>query len=544
VPTLKASRLGIARIKQARKEKGWTLYDPRWLIEASKVLEPNTNWELKEELFRGISEGTWKRWGQGKSINAPAFKAYCEVLGLNWEEIVEHQSSTIANTHQDWGEAIDISTFYGRTVELAELEHWIVTDRCRIVAILGMGGIGKTSLSVKLAEQIQPSFEYLIWRSLRNAPPVQELLADLIEFLSDGQETELQGTVEGRVSGLIEYLRKHRCLLLLDDVEIVLRSGGLAGQYREGYQGYGELISRVGQERHQSCLVLTTREKPIEIASLAGATLPVRALRVQGLPKEDARKILEAKGFSTLRRGWEELIALYRGNPLALKIIATTIQEIFNGDISQFLDQSTLVLGDILPSLLYQQFERLSDLEKGIIYCVAIDNEPISIPELKLNLRFSGASLSELLSALESLKRRSLLEEEPTSTEGSAAFLTLQPVIRKYVTNQLIEQVCKDILTVVKNQSIDRLGLLRSHALLKEQEEDNLKEIQFRLILTRVIDRLNMMSRSANSVEKQLHDVLLLLKGQSPQAVGYAKVNILNLLKSTEDGLQQAEIFA
>ncbi len=267
MPTLKASRLGIARIKQARKEKGWTLYDPRWLIEASKVLEPNTNWELKEELFRGISEGTWKRWGQGKSINAPAFKAYCEVLGLNWEEIVEHQSSTIANTHQDWGEAIDISTFYGRTVELAELEHWIVTDRCRIVAILGMGGIGKTSLSVKLAEQIQPSFEYLIWRSLRNAPPVQELLADLIEFLSDGQETELQGTVEGRVSGLIEYLRKHRCLLLLDDVEIVLRSGGLAGQYREGYQGYGELISRVGQERHQSCLVLTTREKPIEIAS-------------------------------------------------------------------------------------------------------------------------------------------------------------------------------------------------------------------------------------------------------------------------------------
>lgn len=89
MPTLKASRLGIARIKQARKEKGWTLYDPRWLIEASKVLEPNTNWELEEELVRGISEGTWKRWGQGKSINAPAFKAYCEVLGLNWEEIVE-----------------------------------------------------------------------------------------------------------------------------------------------------------------------------------------------------------------------------------------------------------------------------------------------------------------------------------------------------------------------------------------------------------------------------------------------------------------------
>jgi len=402
-----------------------------------------------------------------------------------------------------------------------------------------MGGIGKTSLSVKLAEQIHPSFEYLIWRSLRNAPPIQELLADLIEFLSDGQETELQGTVEGRVSRLIEYLRKHRCLLLLDDVEIVLRSGELAGQYRDGYQGYGELIRRVGEERHQSCLVITSREKPIEIASLAGATLPVRALRVKGLPKEDARKILEAKGFSTLKRGWEELIALYRGNPLALKIIATTIQEIFNGDISHFLDQSTLVLGDILPSLLYQQFERLSDLEKGIIFCVAIENEPISISELKLELRFSGASLSELLSALESLKRRSLLEEEPT-IEGTVAFLTLQPVIRKYVTNQLIEQVCKDIVAVVETQSIDKLGLLRSLGLVKEQEQDDVKEIKFRLVVTQVMDRLQMISKSANSVEKQLHAVVLLLKGQSPQAVGYAKVNILNLLGSKKGGFEQA----
>ncbi|HAJ64784.1 MAG TPA: hypothetical protein DCP31_40710 [Cyanobacteria bacterium UBA8543] len=80
--------------------------------------------------------------------------------------------------------------------------------------------------------------------------------------------------------------------------------------------------------------------------------------------------------------------------------------------------------------------------------------------------------------------------------------------------------------------------------MLKEQEEDNVREIHFRLIVRRVMDRLHVMSRSANSVEQQLHEVLILLKGQSPQAVGYAKINILNLLRSTEDDLQQAEIFA
>jgi MinD superfamily P-loop ATPase len=33
-----------------------------------------------------------------------------------------------------------------------------------------MGGIGKTALSVKLAKEIQSEFEYVLWKSLRNAP--------------------------------------------------------------------------------------------------------------------------------------------------------------------------------------------------------------------------------------------------------------------------------------------------------------------------------------------------------------------------------------
>jgi hypothetical protein len=44
---------------------------------------------------------------------------------------------------QDWGEAPETMNFVGRADELALLRGWVVAERCRVVAVLGFGGIGK-----------------------------------------------------------------------------------------------------------------------------------------------------------------------------------------------------------------------------------------------------------------------------------------------------------------------------------------------------------------------------------------------------------------
>ncbi len=204
----------------------------------------------------------------------------------NWLETAANFRSSqgvTTNQQQDWGEAADVSVFYGRIEELATLEQWIIKEHCRLVALLGMGGIGKTTLAVKLAEQVQNKFEYIIWRSLRNAPLVEDILAELIRFLSHEQEVELLVTVDGKISRLISYLRSAPCLLVLDNIEAILLSGECVGRYRAGYEGYGELIRRVGEVHHQSCLILTSREQPEEVTLLAGETLPVRSLQLTGL---------------------------------------------------------------------------------------------------------------------------------------------------------------------------------------------------------------------------------------------------------------------
>src|SRR5690349_4111593 len=53
---------------------------------------------------------------------------------------------------RDWGEAPDVPVFFGRVKELLSLERWVIEERCRLVAIVGMKGIGKTKLSVRLGK--------------------------------------------------------------------------------------------------------------------------------------------------------------------------------------------------------------------------------------------------------------------------------------------------------------------------------------------------------------------------------------------------------
>ncbi|GAB1540599.1 hypothetical protein NUACC21_32680 [Scytonema sp. NUACC21] len=409
--SLKASTEGLKIVERARIRKGWDRQSIAW-ADAAKV-----------------SVATLKRFWQKKNIQAQFFIDICHALGVDWQEIVDNLKS------EDWGEAPEVSAFYGRTQELSTLEQWIVKDRCRLVALPGMAGIGKTALAVKCVEQIKNEFEHFIWRSLRNGPSVNQLLANLFQLLSlqnPSKESYLPEDVGDKISILLDYLRAHRCLLILDNVEAILSSGNFAGYYREAYKDYGELFRRIGEERHQSCLVLIGQENPGEIALLQAQTSLVRTLQVNGLQEVEARKILMSKGLSG-ENTWEVLIKRYRGNPLALKLISSTIQELFNGSVSEYIQYQTLVLGKFYD-VLEEQFERLSKLENQVMCWIALKRQPVSFIELQNKLP-SSLSKSDLINVLESLLNRSLIETTKNEyKDENEVLFTLQPVVMKYVT--------------------------------------------------------------------------------------------------------------
>ncbi|MBV8882417.1 MAG: NACHT domain-containing protein [Chroococcidiopsidaceae cyanobacterium CP_BM_RX_35] len=352
---------------------------------------------------------------------------YARKTQLLQESVTETTSSVRLNgsKHQSWGEAIDVSFFCGRTVELAKLTQWSIHERCRLILLLGMGGIGKTTLTVRCAKQIQEDFEYVVWKSLRNAPSVLSLLTEIILFLSDGlQEVEPLETTDQQISCLIKLLRSKRCLLILDNAESILQSGQRGGHYRNDYEGYGQLLRRVGDECHQSCIILTSREKPVGLTAREGKALPVRSLQLTGLSHSEAQKILEVKGITSTEFESGQLVQCYAGNPLALKISATTIESLYDGNVSKFLQQGTIVFGDIWE-LLDQQFNRLSDLEKQVMYRMAANPNCITLQELQESI-LPKVSNRELIEALESLQQRSLIERQQT-------LFIQHPIIREYI---------------------------------------------------------------------------------------------------------------
>jgi len=398
--------------------------------------------------------------------------------------------------------------FSGREGELKLLEQWIM-EGCQLVTILGPGGIGKTTLAAKLVSQVRKTFKRVIWHSLQSAPRLEMLLKRSV--LPNG--LELPRSEEEQIAVLLHYLRTHRCLLVLDNFESVLRAGKSAGRYSQEYKDYGKLLQRLGETQHQSCVLLTSREQPREVLRLEKTFPTVRSLKLSGVTEQEAREILKNEGLSGVGEDWHKFIQYYAGNPLALKLIAASIRELFGGDIAWFLREGEYVFGELYDAF-NQQFSRLSEQERNIMYWLAIEGEPVSLNDLGENI-LPPISKRELQEAVDSLRRRSMIE-------GKAGRFTLHPAIMEYIIDRLVRAVCKEI-------DAQTWLLLDSHALMQGQAEDYIRTAQINLIVKPVTTYL-CTTYGKEGAEQRLKEMLAKLHAESSQFSGYRAKNLLYLL--------------
>ncbi|MBE9032765.1 AAA family ATPase [filamentous cyanobacterium LEGE 11480] len=397
---------GLTAIEQARTRGLLLGYSPAEIAQIQYATAKTVEVALSQTLYRYVEVVV------GRDRNSLS----------GWRDVADWlQQAGYRSVSQEinWNQVPDVAVFYGRETELQQLQDWmsatVNVDRpCRVVAICGPGGIGKTTLTVQVTQQLRSQFECVIWQSLRHAPSLEDVLQDWLSQL----DLAVEGAVHDQISVLLEYLRCRPCLIVLDNLDSVSRRGDFAGHYQPGYEAYGDLLRRLGEEPHQSCLLLNSREATKEIVILAGPQRAVRCLDLEGLG-DAAAAILREASLSG-ENYWKQLIRIYRGNPLVLKIVASNIREMFDGSVTAFLKQRITLIASDISYLVEQQVQRLSAAEQTVLYRLSESSQPIDIDQL--NLQDSPESFQ----ALGSLLRRSLIEK-------SVAGFTLRPVVMEYV---------------------------------------------------------------------------------------------------------------
>jgi transcriptional regulator with XRE-family HTH domain len=230
------------------------------------------------------------------------------------EPLIVH---TIPAPRLDWSDAPAVPIFYEHEQELGQLSQWVIQERCRVVGVLGMGGIGKSVLAVSTMYRVAEHFEMVIFRSLRYAPSCEALLDDCLQMLASPQEiravpagqvpgkgaSPLPTPTEQRISLLLSHLLMRRVLIVLDNLESLLHEGDVRGQFRPGFEGYGQLLHLVAETAHQSCLLFTSQEEPTELRTLSGKSSLIHSLHLAALDASADQPRGQAVGTC---RGWDD----------------------------------------------------------------------------------------------------------------------------------------------------------------------------------------------------------------------------------------------
>jgi DNA polymerase III delta prime subunit len=414
---LRASEEGLKIIDMVRRNLGWNKTEDTWCLAAL------------------VSTATLKRFWARIGIRRENFINICKAVEIeNWEYIAEGYK--IKKTEPLLAAAIadipldsetdknfplpenlpPVRNWVNRIKELDILKATIINSDITAISIVGLPGIGKTSLISQLIRQLHTEntcFTAVVWQSLESAtgkaPPFDRIINSLIFTLSNG-DISAENDCGKKTENLLKILREKPCLLVFDRADTLLKVGEAktAGYFSDNCAEYAWLFKQLLETEHQSKILFTSRESLAELPP----TL-TREIMLNGLNQDAAITLL--KSFN-LRGNEEELAELstrYQGHPKSLQLVAALIRDDaeFQGNVGKFLqDRDWLLIRDI-EKLIDEMIARLSEIEQTCLSRISVyqtSEYPLSFAAIVAQMpEVSKYELKENI--ILALKRRQLL---------------------------------------------------------------------------------------------------------------------------------------
>ena len=433
-----------------------------------------------------------------------------------------------------WGEAPDVAGFLGRASEREMLRQWVLDERCRVVAVLGLGGIGKSLLATRLAHDLAPSFERVFWRSLRDAPTPGEWLAEALGFLApERSQPESRRRVRSAptAAGAAERgalpagagqlrdgapARRSASASIGRATSGTARCSGRSPKHRTGAAS----SSPAARSRRSSgrCGASGARSGSLDLGGLrrrgrAGPAERQAARRRRGRVAGAGRAVRRQRPGAQSRR---------RDDPRAVRRLDRRLPGVRDRDAGRDGRRRA-------PAPRGADRSASRTWSRSCCAGMAVEREPVGLAELAADLgpRIGRAATLE---AVEGLRRRSLLER----TERGPLF-GLHSVVLEYVTEQLIEDVAQELAS----GELDRL--LRQ-PLLKATAKEYVRRSQERLIAAPLVERLVETRGSARAAEQRLVGLLDEQRGRPVEDQGYGPGNLVNLLRLLRGDLKGVDL--
>ena len=332
-----------------------------------------------------------------------------------------------------------VTSFIGREKEIEAVINLIGENR--LVMLTGVGGIGKTNLSLQVARNVQEIFRDGVW--LIELAPISDsnLIAQATASalgLRESAERSIQESV-------LAYLQKRQCLLILDNCEHLIN-------------GVAQFVQMVLQQCADVKILASSREalnvpgeRPYPVPAL---TLPENELSLEEWQQYEAIRLFVERtqivlpDFQLTVDNANALLKICQrldGIPLAIELAAARMKILTTSQIAERLDdrfqllttgsRAALPRQQTLRSLIDWSWELLTVEEKRLLRRLTVFAGGMDLEAVEAICASGDLPAHECLDLLNELVNKSLVIAK--REQGQETRYYLLETIRQYAQEQL-----------------------------------------------------------------------------------------------------------